>query len=81
MNKMTDNESTGANLKQGLRVSVDQEICQGNGVCERRAPEVFSLGDDDRASVLEAGPTMDHLDDVRAAARSCPTQAITFDVG
>ncbi len=76
---MTDSECTETPTARPLRVSVDQEICQGNGVCERRAPGIFLLGDDDRASVLEAGVTLERYDDVRAAARSCPTQAITFE--
>ena len=28
----------------GLRVEVDRDLCQGHGVCESEAPEVFEVG-------------------------------------
>src|SRR5258708_7295521 len=49
-----------------VRVKVDQEACQGHGLCYFSAPELFKLSDEDgRASVL-----IDPLsDDLKDAAR------------
>jgi ferredoxin len=62
-----------------FRVIVDPDVCENNAVCERLAPEIFALSDndDEPAQVL-----LDPIDDDRRpladqAARSCPKQAIT----
>jgi len=62
-----------------MRVSVDFERCQSNGVCMRRAPEVFELRGDGFLYVLAEEPDDSLRDKVEDAARRCPTQAITVD--
>jgi ferredoxin len=59
-----------------MRVVVDRDLCEGNGVCEKRAPEVFRLGDDDQAVVLVERPDEALRPKVEAAVRGCPRQAI-----
>jgi ferredoxin len=54
------------------RVQVDRNICLGNALCVDLAPEFFELDDAD-VSVVKGAPTED---DVWAAMRACPTQAI-----
>ena len=58
-----------------MRVSVDLARCQRNGVCARVAPEVFDLGPDGLAVVVDEPPPplQRAVDD---AARRCPTRAI-----
>ncbi len=37
-----------------MRVSVDLDLCQGHGVCESEAPDVFALGKQATVTVLDA---------------------------
>jgi ferredoxin len=61
-----------------MRVRVDEQLCEGNAVCERVAPAVFRVGDDDRAVVLIERPGADLRDAVEQAVRRCPRQAIAI---
>jgi ferredoxin len=54
---------------------VDPELCIGCGLCADICPEVFSLGDDDKAHVIEGASC--EGDCCKEAAESCPTSAIT----
>ena len=62
-----------------MRLRVDPVRCQGNGACAAAAPEVFAVGDDGRAVLLEEEPAEDQKARVRQAARRCPTQAISLE--
>lgn len=58
-----------------LRVEVDPERCQGNGVCARLAPEVFELRPGSVTVTQDRpGPGLERA--VRDAARRCPTRAV-----
>jgi ferredoxin len=71
-----------------LRVSVDQDLCTGDGLCVQYAPEVFEFDVDGLAYVkdhtgelqLAAGSRVDvppHLRlEVIDAARECPGECI-----
>jgi ferredoxin len=59
-----------------MRVIVDQDLCEGNALCERHAPEVFAVGDDDKARVLVAQPGEDLRAKVELAVKRCPRAAI-----
>ena len=59
-----------------MRVIVDPDLCEGNGVCEQVAPEMFRVGDDDRARVLLELPAEELRAKLEAAVRRCPRQAI-----
>ncbi|MGI8685857.1 MAG: ferredoxin [Acidimicrobiales bacterium] len=60
-----------------MRVAVDRERCQGNGVCARKAPQVFELATDGSLLLLQDQPPAELHRSVRDAAWRCPTQAIT----
>lgn len=62
-----------------MKVAVDRERCQVNGVCARYAPEVFQVGDDGQLHVLSQEPEEGQRRAVRDAARRCPTRAIHLD--
>jgi ferredoxin len=57
------------------RISIDRSLCNGHGVCEAIAPEVFELGDDGLAVLRTA---MSEDDAVQEACDSCPMGAISI---
>jgi ferredoxin len=73
---------------EALRVSVDQDLCTGDGLCVQYAPEVFEFDVDGLAYVKDAagelqlppGSRVDvpsHLRlDVIDAAKECPGECI-----
>jgi len=61
-----------------MRVRVDHELCESNGVCVRLVPEVFELDDDDRLR-LKREPVDEAIRSrVAEAVRRCPKQALTL---
>ncbi|WP_330866044.1 ferredoxin [Nocardioides sp.] len=61
-----------------MRVKVDFDKCDSNGLCEALAPEVFWLDDDDYLQLHKEEVAPDEEAHVRRAAAACPTQAITL---
>src|SRR5262249_13278874 len=59
-----------------MRVIVDQDLCEGNTVCERHAPEVFKVGDDDKSQVLVEHAGEGLRAKVELAVKRCPRAAI-----
>lgn len=59
----------------GLEVEIDRDVCMGSGNCLYEASGVFNLDDDSVAYVVDAGAAPE--DKIAAAARKCPTRAIT----
>jgi len=57
------------------KVSIDRSLCNGYGVCEALAPEVFVL-DNDGLAALRQGTSEDEA--VREACDNCPMGAITL---
>jgi len=62
-----------------MRVVVDFEACESNGMCVIEAPEVFEIRADDFLYVLEEEPGEERRAAVEAAARACPKFAITVE--
>jgi len=62
-----------------MKINIDYDLCEGNAVCMKVAPEVFVVGDDDRARLLIANPGEDLRAKVEAAVRRCPRQALAID--
>lgn len=61
-----------------MRVQVDLQICEGNAVCMKVAPEVFEVRDDDKAYVLCDPIPEDLRAKVEAAVRRCPRRALAL---
>ncbi|BBZ51034.1 ferredoxin [Mycobacterium heidelbergense] len=61
-----------------MRIEVDWDLCESNGVCMGIIPEVFHLGDDDMLTVLQPEVTQENEAQVREAVRQCPRQAISI---
>lgn len=60
----------------GLEVEIDRDLCMGSGNCVYEAAGVFELDADSIATVTGPVPPEDE-GKVMAAARKCPTGAIT----
>ena len=60
----------------GLEVEIDRDLCIGSGNCVYEAPGVFDLDDDSVAFVVDPAASPEDL--VVAAARKCPSHAITI---
>lgn len=61
------------------RIVVDLELCQGHGVCESEAPNVFAVNRNYKVEVAQAQVDLDDpatLETVEKAVRYCPTRAI-----
>lgn len=61
-----------------MRIVVDQDLCQGHGVCESEAPGVFEVGRDHKVVVLDADPSDDRRAEIETAVRYCPTSALSL---
>jgi ferredoxin len=64
-----------------MRVKVDDDLCESNGVCARLVPEVFEVGDDDRLRVKQERPPEALRARVEQAVRRCPKQALSVVEG
>lgn len=63
-----------------FRVIVDRDLCQGHGVCENEAPNVFELAK--RATsitLLDETPPDSERKAVEMAVRYCPTHALSIE--
>ena len=61
-----------------MRVIVDYDRCESNGLCMAAAPEVFELREDDLLYLLDEEPGEGLREKVEAAVRACPRTAITL---
>ncbi len=59
-----------------MRVAVDRDRCEANGVCAGLAPEIFDLDDEDYLHILAAEVPAGLAGAVRSAVASCPKQAL-----
>jgi sterol 14-demethylase len=61
----------------GWRVVVDRDLCQGHGVCESEAPEVFEVPKRE-VVLLDERPDDAQRAAVEAAIKYCPTHALSI---
>ncbi len=61
-----------------MKVVIDYDLCEGNAQCMKICPEVFEVGEDDRARLLVKHPGEELRAKVEAAVRRCPRQAISI---
>ena len=62
-----------------IRVAVDRDRCEANGVCAGLAPEVFDLDDEDDLHILMPEVPPGPAGAVRSAVASCPKQALRLE--
>ena len=61
-----------------MKVVVDFDLCQSNGICQGLAPEVFEVRDDGYLYLLQEQPDESLRKKVESAVNSCPVQAISL---
>lgn len=66
-----------------MRIRVDLQLCQGHGVCQEEAPEVFRVvevpGAYDRVELILESPDEGLREKVVAAVRFCPNQVLSLE--
>ena len=62
-----------------VKAHVDPDLCIGCGLCPDVCPEVFEMGDDDKAHVIGDSVPPDAMDTCRDAVTQCPSEAIKVD--
>jgi len=62
-----------------VKVIVDRDLCQGHGVCESEAPEVFSVSKQGVLTIVEESPPESSRAQVEAAVSYCPTSALRIE--
>jgi ferredoxin len=60
-----------------MKVKVNWDLCDGNGVCSVEAPTVFEMDDDDDLHVLHDELADDEVEPVQSAIRVCPKRALS----
>jgi ferredoxin len=63
-----------------MRVAVDADACEANGICAGLAPEVFDLDEDDDLHILVDQVPARLVSEVRHAVGSCPKTALRLTV-
>ena len=61
-----------------MKVGVDFDLCESNGLCEALAPDVFELDDDDFLQLHKEQIGDEDLESVRRAVAACPRTAISL---
>lgn len=62
-----------------MKIKVDFERCESNGLCEANAPEVFELDDDDYLVVKAEEVLPGQEAQVNRAVAACPRAAISLE--
>ncbi len=62
-----------------MKVVVDYDLCEANGLCMQHCPEVFRVEDDDTLTVLLAEVPDELSAKCQEAERRCPRQAIQLE--
>jgi len=61
-----------------MKIKIDFDLCESNGLCEGFAPEVFELDDDDFLQLRTDQTTPENIDAVQRAVAACPRAAISL---
>lgn len=62
-----------------MKVTVDLDQCEANGICVGFAPDVFELDDDDQLHILAGEVPANLLADVEDAVAQCPKAALKLE--
>lgn len=60
------------------RIVVDWDRCNGNGMCEAEAPDLFEIQTTGELEVLTYHPSEDQREQAESAVQMCPTEALSL---
>lgn len=63
------------------KVTLDQSLCVGCGMCAQNSEEYFEFGDNGLSQVIKEDVEPEDLENVKASAELCPTEAIKVNEG
>jgi ferredoxin len=61
-----------------MKVTVDRDLCEANGVCANLVPQVFDLDDEDYLNIAAGDVPAELAGQVRLAVQSCPKMALSL---
>lgn len=64
-----------------MKLIVDWDLCDGNGLCEAEAPELLHLDEDDQLIILRESFGEELRDRALRAVQACPKCALYLDEG
>jgi ferredoxin len=64
-----------------MHLEVNLTLCQGYANCVDAAPEIFDLGENGLAVLLQVEPPAELEEAAREAVRLCPVRAIKIKAG
>ncbi|MEL6180479.1 MAG: ferredoxin [Myxococcota bacterium] len=64
-----------------MKIEVDFDLCEANGVCEDHAPEVFHIDDEDMLHLREEAIHEGLRESIESAVKFCPRGALTLVEG
>jgi ferredoxin len=62
-----------------MRIVVDRDLCESNGLCVAVCPDVFELDDHDRLVILIERPGEALRQALEHAVAACPRHALAID--
>ena len=62
-----------------MKIVVDFDKCDSNGVCCGVAPDLFELDDQNFLVIKQEEPGQDQRAKLEEAVRGCPTEAISIE--
>ena len=62
-----------------MRIIVDYDLCEANAICQRVAPEVFKVDEQDKLQILQDSPAEDLREKLQVAVRRCPRRALRLE--
>ena len=62
-----------------MRVFVNYDLCESNGVCEAIAPDSFRLDDKDKLQLLRQDVARADVDKIERAVVRCPKAALRLE--
>jgi len=62
-----------------MRIVVDLDLCEGNALCMKAAPEVFRVTEDDYVELITEEPPAELATQVKEAVRRCPRGALSLE--
>jgi ferredoxin len=59
-----------------MKIEVDWELCEANAICQRVAPEVFKVDEQDVMHLLLEKPPESLREKLQIAVKRCPRRAL-----